>query len=59
MKVNALARNLRARFKWSAFNRDSGKLKRRRRSPFYTRRIDRLSDKIHRQMLAMARDAKN
>ncbi|WP_186058940.1 hypothetical protein [Burkholderia gladioli] len=59
MKVNALARNLRPRFKWSAFNRDGGKLKRRRRSPFYTRRIDRLSDEIHRQMLAMARDAKN
>ncbi|WP_233630129.1 Gp49 family protein [Burkholderia gladioli] len=59
MKVNALARNLRPRFNWSAFKRDGGKLQRRRRSPFYTRRIDRFSDEIHRQMLAMAHDGKN
>ncbi|QKM47736.1 hypothetical protein B7760_01760 [Burkholderia glumae] len=44
MKRNPLARNLRPRIKWSAFNRDDGKLKRRRRSPFYERRLDRLFD---------------
>lgn len=50
MKHNPLARNQRPRIKWSAFNRDDGKLKRRRRSPFYERRLDRLLDAIQRQM---------
>ncbi|WP_186055228.1 hypothetical protein [Burkholderia gladioli] len=53
MKLNALSRNLRPRIKWSAFKRDDGKLKRRRRSPFYVRRLNRLDEAIHRQMLAM------
>ncbi|MDR8090353.1 hypothetical protein [Burkholderia gladioli] len=44
MKHNPLARNLRPRIKWSAFSRDDGKLKRRRCSPFYGRRLDRLFD---------------
>ncbi|WP_186158982.1 hypothetical protein [Burkholderia gladioli] len=51
MKRNPLARNLRPRIKWSAFNRDDGKLKRRRRSPFEERRISRLFDA---QLLKMA-----
>ncbi|MDN7916584.1 hypothetical protein QZM99_00570 [Burkholderia gladioli] len=59
MKRNPLARNLRPRIKWSAFNRDDGKLKRRRRSPFHERQLARLSDEIHRQMLAMERKLKD
>ncbi|MBJ9709867.1 hypothetical protein MMZ06_34870 [Burkholderia gladioli] len=59
MKRNPLARNLRPRIKWSAFNRDDGKLKRRRRSPFHESQLARLSDEIHRQMLAMERKLKD
>ncbi|CAG9193581.1 hypothetical protein BGLA2_1080057 [Burkholderia gladioli] len=53
MKRNPLARNLRPRIKYSMFDRKDGKLKRRRRSPFYERRLDRLFDANQRQMLAM------
>ncbi|WP_334032765.1 hypothetical protein [Burkholderia gladioli] len=53
MKRNPLARNLRPRIKYSMFDRKDGKLKRRRRSPFYERRLDRLFDAKQRQMLAI------
>ncbi|WP_186156802.1 hypothetical protein [Burkholderia gladioli] len=53
MKRNPLARNLRPRIKYSMFDRKDGKLKRRQRSPFHERRLDRLFDANQRQMLAM------